>query len=151
MEQDVNLSSSLINCSSSSTIFCLMAKSSSNDDDDNNNDDEENNDELLHNKGLMVLKAISKNKNACDNLYEIMSTLIERGDTIKALETSLEEKGKIERDDAMEKASLEDALEEEQVTRASLEEKLESIEESHNEIIAKIIKERDHEIGRAHV
>ena len=36
----------------------------------------------------------------------------------------------------MEKASLEDALEE----------KLESIEESHNEIIAKIIKEQ---IGRA--
>ena len=93
-----------------------MDKSSSNDDDDNN-DDEENDDALLHNKGLMVLKALSKNKNACDNLYEIMSTLVERGDTIKALETSLEEKGKIERDDAMEKASLEDALEEEQVTR----------------------------------
>ena len=44
----------------------------------------------------------------------------------------------------MEKASLEDALEEEQDTRASLEEKLESIEEYHNEIIAKIIKKRDH-------
>ena len=43
----------------------------------------------------------------------------------------------------MEKASLEDALEEEQDTRASPEEKLESIEESHNDIIAKIIKERD--------
>ena len=40
MQQDVNLSSSLINCSSSSTIFCLMAKSSSSDDNDNNNDDE---------------------------------------------------------------------------------------------------------------
>ena len=97
-----------------------MAKSSSNDyndnndDDDNNNDEDENNDELLHNKGIMVLKAISKNKNACDNLYKIMSTLVERGNTIKALETSLEEKGKIERDDTMEKASLEDALEEEQ-------------------------------------
>ena len=57
---------------------------------------------------------------------------------------SLEEKGRIEREDANEKASLEDALEEEHETRASLEEKLESIEESHNEIIAKIIKERDH-------
>ena len=41
MEQDVNLSSSLINCSTSSTIFCLMAKSSSSDDHDHNNDDEE--------------------------------------------------------------------------------------------------------------
>ena len=75
-----------------------------------------------------------------------METLIEHGLTIKALEASLEEKGKIERDDAMEKASLEDALEEEQVTRVSLEEKLESIEESHNEIIAKLIKERDHQL-----
>ena len=44
----------------------------------------------------------------------------------------------------MEKASLEDSLEEEQESRSSLEEKLESIEESNNEIIAKIIKERDH-------
>ena len=45
MEQDMNLSSSLINCSSSSTNFCLMAKSSSNDDNDNNGDDDNNNDE----------------------------------------------------------------------------------------------------------
>ena len=48
----------------------------------------------------------------------------------------------------MEKASLEGALEEEQETRVSLEEKLESIEESHNEIIAKLIKERDHAIAK---
>ena len=34
-----------------------------------------------------------------------MSTLVERGETIKDLEASLEEKGKIKRDDAMEKAS----------------------------------------------
>ena len=44
----------------------------------------------------------------------------------------------------MEKSSLEVALEKEQETRDSLEEKLESIEESHDEIIAKLIKERDH-------
>ena len=31
------------------------------------------------------------------------TSLVERGDTIKALESSLEEKGKIERDDAIEK------------------------------------------------
>ena len=74
----------------------------------------------------------------------LFRSLIERGETIEALEASLEEKGKIERDDAMEKASLEDALEEERETRASLDEKLENIEESQNEIIAKIIKERDH-------
>ena len=57
-----------------------MAKSSSNDDNDNNNDDEEEDDDAsFHKKGLMVLKALLKNKNACDNLYEIMSTLVERG------------------------------------------------------------------------
>ena len=52
MQQDVNLSSSKINCSSSSTSHCLMAKSSSSNDNENDNndekDDEENNDALLH-------------------------------------------------------------------------------------------------------
>ena len=57
----------------------------------------------------MVLNALPKNKNAHAILFKIMETLIERGLTIKALEASLEEKGKIERDDAMEKSSLEDA------------------------------------------
>ena len=37
-------------------------------------------------------------------------------------------------------------LEEEQDTRASLEEKLESFEELNNEIIANLTKERDHAI-----
>ena len=52
----------------------------------------------------------------------------------------LEDKGKIEREDAIEIASLSVTLEEEQELRASLEEKLENIEESHNDIIAKLIK-----------
>ena len=39
-------------------------------------------------------------------------------------------------------------LEEEQELRASLEEKLESIEESHDLIIARVIKERDHAIAK---
>ena len=127
-----------------------MAKSSSSDDNDNDNndeeDDEDDDDESFHKKGLIILNALPKNKNAHAILFEIMETLIERGLTIKALEASLVEKGRIERQDANEKASLEDALEEEQETWASLEEKLESIEESHNEIIAKIIKKQ---IGRA--
>ena len=103
MEQDVNLSSSKINCSSSSTIFCLIAKSSSSNDNDNNDekddvsDDEENDDESFHKKGLMVLNALPKNKNVHAILFEIMETLIERGLTIKALEASLVEKGRIER------------------------------------------------------
>src|SRR5664279_6619622 len=73
-----------------------------------------------------------------------MHTLIKRGLTIKALETSLEEKGRIEREDAEEKASLTITLEEEQEHRVSLEEELESIEESHNEITSNLTKERDH-------
>ena len=52
MEQDMNLSSSKINCSSSSTMFCLMAKSSTSDDNDNDNndeeDDEDDDDESFH-------------------------------------------------------------------------------------------------------
>ena len=73
---------------------------------------------------------------------------MERGLTIKALETSLEEKGRIEREDAMEIASLNAPLEEEHELRVSLEEKLENIEESNDLIIAKLIKERDHAISK---
>ena len=126
VEQDLNLSSSKINYPSSSTYHCLMAKSSSSNDNNNDvNDDDNNNDEeddvekvnaMLQNKGLMILKALPSNNSAQANLFEIISTLIERGETIAALKASLEEKGKIEKDDAMEKASLEDALEEEQET-----------------------------------
>ena len=55
----------------------------------------------------------------------------------------LEEKGRIEREVAIDMASLENALEEEQETRVSLEETLETIEESHNELNSQLIKERD--------
>ena len=64
IEQDMNLSSSIYNFSSSSTIFCLMAKSSSSDDNNNDNnveeDDEDDDDESFHKKGLMVLNALPK-------------------------------------------------------------------------------------------
>ena len=43
-----------------------LLPSSSNDNENDNNDekdDEENNDALLHDKGVMILKALSKNKN----------------------------------------------------------------------------------------
>jgi hypothetical protein len=39
---------------------------------------------------------------------------------------------------------LKDSLEGEEEERATLEEKLDSIEESNNEVISKLIKERDH-------
>ena len=77
VEQDLNLSSSKINYSSSIT-HCLMAKSSSSDDNNNNNNDNideevdvEKVNALLNDKGLMILKALSKNKNACANLHEL--------------------------------------------------------------------------------
>ena len=74
-----------------------MAKSFSSDNDNNDNNDEDDDvdddDESFHKKGLMVLNAIPKNKNAHAILFEIMETLIEHGLTIKALEASLEEKG----------------------------------------------------------
>ena len=76
-----------------------MAKSSSsyNNDNDNNDekDDEDDDDESFHKKGLMILNALPKNKNAHAILFEIMETLIERGLTIKALEASLEEKARL--------------------------------------------------------
>ena len=98
MQQDLNLSSSKINYSSSFTSHCLMAKSSSSNDNDDNNDNDNNDEEvdmekinaLLQNKGLMILKALPTNESAQANLFEIMSTLIERGETIEALEASLE-------------------------------------------------------------
>ena len=55
----------------------------------------------------------------------------------------LEEKGAREREDANEIASLTITLEEEHELRVSCEEKLDNIEESHNAIVAKLIKERD--------
>ena len=116
-----------------------MAKSSSSDDNDNNDEEDDDDDESFHKKGLMVFNSLPK-KNSHAILFEIMETLIEHGLTIKTLEASLVEKGRIEREDADEKASSECALEEEHETWVSLEEKLKSIEESHNEIIAKLIK-----------
>ena len=51
-------------------------------------------------------------------------------------------KCQIEREDSLEIASLKNALEEDQETIASLEEKLETLEEPQDEI-AKLTKERD--------
>ena len=45
-------------------------------------------------------------------------------------------------------ASLNNVLEEAQETRVSLEETLETIEESHNELNSKLIKERDRALAK---
>ena len=77
-----------------------------------------------------------------------MSSFIEHVDTIKSLEISLDKCYSLEHEYADEIMELKDALEKEQETRVALEEKLKSIEESHNEIISKIIKERDHVLAK---
>ena len=63
----------------------------------------------------------------------------------------LKEKGRLEREYANEIASLTEAIEEEHELRVSLEEKLENLDESQNETLSKIIKERDHAIAKYNV
>ena len=112
------------------------------------NDEENDNFASTHEKGKIVLQALSKNKIASSKFFEIMGTLVAHEETIEAMETSLDKWYSLEHGYADEISELKDALEEEQETRVSLEEKLESIEESHNEIISKLIKERDHVIAK---
>ena len=60
----------------------------------------------------------------------------------------LQEKSKIEREDSLTIASLNVSLEEEHEYRVSLVERLESLDDTNDEIIAKILKERDHAISK---
>ena len=155
--QDMDINGASSNSSSSLSIshVCLMAKASkvsstlnpnvSHDDDD---DEENDNDDSIHEKGQLVLRALSNNKFASSKLFEIMGTLVAHEETIEAMETSLDKCHSLELEYVDEIEELKGALEEEQETRVSLEEKLESIEESHNEIISKLIKERDHVIAK---
>jgi chromosome segregation ATPase len=63
---------------------------------------------------------------------------------LDAAEEILDDKGKIEREDALTIASLNASLQEESEYRTSLEERIESLDDKNDEIIAKIIKDRDH-------
>jgi hypothetical protein len=76
-------------------------------------------------------------------LFEIMSCAIESMKLIEMKEDKLDKMFALECDYANDIHDLKDALEKEQELRVSLEENLESTEESHNEIIAKLTKERD--------
>jgi chromosome segregation ATPase len=67
------------------------------------------------------------------------------------VQEALEEQRRLKREYDLEIASLKDSLEEEEEERGSLEEKLESTEESHNETIDKFIKERDHACAKVKV
>jgi hypothetical protein len=51
---------------------------------------------------------------------------------------------RLEKEYAQDIASLKETLEGEEEERATLEEKLNSIEECNNEVVSKLIKERDH-------
>ena len=96
----------------------------------------------------MVLGTLPKGSKAIPPLCEIIAYAIKSREIIEGLETQIDERSKIEREDDIEKASLENALDEEQELRVSLEEKLESLDETNDLIIAKIIKEKDHAIAK---
>jgi hypothetical protein len=68
------------------------------------------------------------------------SLLSQYGKTLEKLDDQM----RLEKDYAHDIASLKDSLEGEEEERATLEEKLDSIEESNNEVISKLTKEHDH-------
>ncbi|KAK1631940.1 hypothetical protein QYE76_006255 [Lolium multiflorum] len=98
----------------------------------------------LRNKGESVFKVLCKDKIACSHFFEILTTAIESQKLIWMHENTIDKKGALEREYANDVASLKNDLEEEQETVASLEEQLETLEVSQNEIVSKLTKERDH-------
>ena len=160
LEQDMDLNGASSNSSPSlsTTHFCLMAMdskvspplepSTSCDDVDGDSHGALMDVESITKKGEMVFGALPKGSKAIPPLCEIIAYAIKSREIIEDLETQFLEKCQIEREDADEKASLVNALEEEQELRVSLKEKLESLDESNDLIIAKIIKERDHALAK---
>ncbi|KAK1696898.1 hypothetical protein QYE76_013595 [Lolium multiflorum] len=98
----------------------------------------------LRDKGESVFKVICKDKIASTHFFEILTTAIESQKLIWMHENTIDKKGALEREYANDVASLKNDLEEEQDTVASLEEQLETLEVSQNEIFAKLTKESDH-------
>ncbi|KAE8818416.1 hypothetical protein D1007_03864 [Hordeum vulgare] len=114
-------------------------------DDNEYEDKDEESDDIasLKIKGEMILKSLYKNKLACSNFMEIMSIATERKKYIEELEAHLEEHEDTiermeghERDYANEIAELSQALENEPITKESLEEtfalELYRLKESHD-------------------
>ena len=90
-----------------------------------------------------------KGSNAIPPLCEIIDYVSKSREFIEDLESQFDEKCQIERDDSITIASLKASLEEEEEElRSSLEERLESLDESNDLIVAKIIKERDHALAK---
>ncbi|KAK1629509.1 hypothetical protein QYE76_003824 [Lolium multiflorum] len=98
----------------------------------------------LRDKGKSVFKVLYKDKIASSHFFEILTTAIESQKLIWMHENTIDKKGALEREYADDVASLKNELEEEQETVASLEEQLETLEVSQNEIVSKLTKERDH-------
>jgi hypothetical protein len=86
---------------------------------------------------------LRNNTNVLPNFFEIMICDIESIKLTEMKENEIDKMLALESVYVNDVQNLKDALEEEQELRVSLEEKLESIEESHNKIIAKLTKERD--------
>ena len=156
LEQDMDINGASCNDQSSSTIFCLMAKDSkvsptlnhNVSHDDSDDDDEVNRDALLSEMSKVVSHSLRKNEHACFNFTKIIEILNESKKIIEEYEDIVEEKGRIEREDANEKADLTIALDEEHELRVSLEERLESLEETNDLIVSKLIKEHEHIIAK---
>jgi hypothetical protein len=153
MGQDkiLNGASSNSSLSNQVTHLCLMARVSKvsptlepntscvDVDEDNDDQDDENiyeEEDIIRREGEIIYKALPNDMKVCSLLVKIVSSAIES-------QKIIEEKIRLKREYANDIGSLENALEEDQELRISLEEKLESIKESHNEIISKLTKEHD--------
>ncbi|KAK1649143.1 hypothetical protein QYE76_066948 [Lolium multiflorum] len=113
---------------------------------DKNEDEYEEDDWVvsLRDKGKSVFKVLCKDQIASSHFFEILTTAIESQKLIWMHENTIDKMGALEREYANDVASLKNDLEEEQDTVASLEEQLETLEVSQNEIFSKLTKERDH-------
>ncbi|KAK1680295.1 hypothetical protein QYE76_041143 [Lolium multiflorum] len=139
---------SSISSSPSSQVshICLMAKASmgshnleanlSHDDEDEVHEEEEELISSLHDKGEVVHRALRKNKIACSKFVEILVCAIESQKLIEMHENTILKMSALERDYADEIGSLKGELEEEQITKESLEEtfslELSRIKENHD-------------------
>ena len=135
-------------------VTCLMAKGStvsptmepniSHVDEDEDKYEEEDWVASLRDKSKRVFSVLCKDKIACSHFFKILTIAIESQKLIWIRENTISKMGALEREYAIDVASLKNDLEEEQETVASLEEQLETLEVSQNEIFAKLTKERDH-------
>jgi hypothetical protein len=107
---------------------CVDVDEDNDDQEDENIYEEEDN---IRMEGEIIYNALPNDMKVRSLLIKIVSSAIES-------QKIIEEKCRLEREYANDIGSLENYLEEEQVLRVSLEENLESIEESCNEIIFKL-------------